>query len=350
MFYINQAACISPQHTFPAPQLELLQESVDNKLKAVEPKYPGIAPNALRRMSKGGRMGLGAAMPLLNKLFRQPDGIIIGTANGGMEESGKFLSQLITYKEEALTPGNFVQSTPNTIAAQISMGSKNRNYNITHVHRGLAFENAIVDAAMMLLENPSNHYLLGAADEIATYNFHLEELEGWYKPEECSNSNLYHSGTTGTIAGEGAAMFIVSNEKRHSLAKLVSIKTFESRNEQTVTECIKQFVEEHLVTGNKVDLLLSGENGDSNLERLYVNCETQLGDDTGIARFKHMSGEYPTASSFGVWVAAMLLSNHLELPQHMVKRPMTNNKLNYILIYNHYHGLQHSLILLERIN
>ncbi len=119
----------------------------------MEPDYPGIPAGARRRMGKSVRMAVGAALPLLEK-HPQPDGIIIATANGGMEDCIKFLNQILEYKEGLLTPGNFVQSTSNAAAAQIALVTKNHNYNITHVHRGLAFENALMDVMMLLKENP----------------------------------------------------------------------------------------------------------------------------------------------------------------------------------------------------
>ena len=67
-----------------------------------------------------------------------------------MEDCIKFLNQIIDYEEGLLTPGNFVQSTPNAIAAQLGLMTANKGYNITHVHRGLSFENALLDTILML--------------------------------------------------------------------------------------------------------------------------------------------------------------------------------------------------------
>jgi len=148
MFYIHQTCCISPQQTFRDVDLNKLFEQADGKMLAIEPSYEGIPPGQLRRMGKAVRMGTGAAMPIV-KNNPKPDGIIIGTANGGKEDCVKFLNQIIEYDEGLLTPINFVQSTPNAIAAQIGLLTKNHGYNITHLHLGLAFEFAIIDADMM---------------------------------------------------------------------------------------------------------------------------------------------------------------------------------------------------------
>jgi hypothetical protein len=146
LFYIHKASCISAQESFGEVNLNTIHEPVDKKLYAIEPSHEGIPPGVLRRMGKAVRLGVGAAQPII-KAVPQTDGIIIGTANGGMEDCIKFLNQIIQYDEGQLAPGNFVQSTTNAVAAQLGLISKNTGYNITHVHRGLSFENAIMDAA-----------------------------------------------------------------------------------------------------------------------------------------------------------------------------------------------------------
>lgn len=133
---------------------------VNNKLSVIEPGYDDIPKNSLRRMGKSVRIGMGVALAVIKQapVF---NGIIIGTGNGGMEDSIIFLKQVVEYNEGLLTPAHFVQSTSNAVASQLSLASVNRGYNITHVHRGLAFEMAAIDAAMRLLENPEHCFFAG---------------------------------------------------------------------------------------------------------------------------------------------------------------------------------------------
>src|SRR5271154_6915768 len=147
MFYIHHINCISPQKTFSDIDIENINAPVENKLLVVEPSYEGIPLGILRRMGKAVRIGVGAALQIVKQ---NPDGIIIGTANGGMEDCIKFLNQIIDYNEGMLAPGNFVQSTTNAVASQLGLMSANKGYNITHVHRALAFENAMTDTQLML--------------------------------------------------------------------------------------------------------------------------------------------------------------------------------------------------------
>ena len=346
MLYIKRYRCISPQQTFSEIALDKLQDAVGHKLKAIEPPYPEIPAGILRRMGKAVRMGVGAALPLLGD---PADGIIIGTSNGGMEDSIRFLNQLIEYEEGMLAPGNFVQSTANAIAAQLGMISANRGYNSTHVHRGHAFENALIDASLLLAENPHNQYIVGAVDEISTYNYHIEKLGGWYKKEEIGNKDLYSGETAGTLAGEGASMFLVNKRKSEASAQLNGLSIFHCRSEGEVSARLPEFLENHLAKDKSIDLLLNGENGDSRLLGFYTEVEKVMGDEPTVARFKHMTGEYPTVSGAAVWLGCFFLDGHA-LPAHMIKRKGVEKKIERILIYNNYKGLQHSFILLSAIS
>jgi 3-oxoacyl-[acyl-carrier-protein] synthase II len=347
MFYIHKANCISPQQTFGDNiDIEQLRVSVDNKLYALEPAYPQFKGNALRRMSKSTRIGCGAALPLLADA-PQPDGIVIGTQVSGMEENGKFLNQIIEYNEDMLTPGSFVQGTPNTISSQIALISNNKNYNITHVHRGLAFENAVMDVTMLLGENPGNAYVLGGVDEICSNNYTLDLLCGWFKKEACSNTELYDADTNGSISGEGAAIFQVSARKQNALAQLKAITTIHGTEVAVVQERIKNFLASNLPDGQQVDILLSGESGDKRSLPYYVACEALLGTNTTIARFKHMCGEYPTASSFALWLACNFVGGALTIPQHMVKQQGAKGSVKNILVYNTHKVGQHGCMLVS---
>jgi len=348
MFYIHAHKCISPQKTFDLVDLEKINSAKENMLKAIEPGYEDIPRGLLRRMGKAVRMGVGTAMPLM-KSDMPVNGIIIGTGNGGMEDCIKFLNQIQEYEEGMLTPTNFVQSTPNAIAAQLGLMTHNQSYNITHVHRGLSFEHAMIDAAMMLNENPDSMYLLGGIDEISDYNFNIDYLGGWYKQENTSNMELYNSETRGSIAGEGCAMFVVSNEAQHASAFVNDVVTLHSNDVEEVKTCLQSFVNKITlnVHNKQVDLFLSGENGDVNTRPFYRECELVLTDRTPVARYKHFSGEYPSTTSFALWLAVYIL-NKKEVPTSMVKNNIQPQGIGNVIIYNNYKGMQHSFLHIKR--
>jgi len=346
MLYIHKMSCISPQQTFGEINLEELKVSSGNMLHAIEPSYKGIPPGQLRRMGKAVRLGVGAALPLMDEAA-ELDGIIIGTANGGMEDCIKFLNQIIEYDEGTLTPTNFVQSTSNAIAAQIAFMNSNKGYNITHVHRGLSFENALLDALMHSMEHPEKKYLLGGLDEISNYNFNIDFLIGCFKKEFTANDNLYGHDSDGTIAGEGAAMFIISGDSSNALAAVRSIKTLHSWDPDDIRKGLNDFLQEADINIDKIDLLISGENGDKRYTKYSNIVEENISYTIPVIRYKHAVGEFPSATAIAVWLAVHFL-NSGRVPGHMQKNGKVEKLPDSILIYNCYQGLQHSFILIQR--
>ncbi|MCW5907055.1 MAG: beta-ketoacyl synthase chain length factor [Chitinophagales bacterium] len=341
MFYIHQSSCISHQPTFTGVDLQNLQPSVNNQLPAIEPKYINIPLGQLRRMGRALRMGVGTGITLLEK--HKADGILIATSNGGIEDSITFLNQIVDYNEGRLTPTHFVQSTFNAIAGLLGMITHNTGYNATHVHRGLAFENVALDVTMLLRENPGHIYLIGGVDEISVRNYRMEAMAGWYKKEPISNTELYASETEGALPGEGAAMFLVSNNAESATAKLADLKLLHTADENLVANQFAEFVRDR-----EIDLLLSGESGDSRFKRYYTRCEQAVSENTAIARYKHFTGEFQTASALALWFSCWLLQNQT-LPEHCIKRSGSKTAFNRIALYNNYQGVQHSFMLVESV-
>lgn len=339
--YIHQSSCISPQHTFGHIDLGVAVEPVNNVLRVIEPKYEGIPLNILRRMGKAVRIGVGAALPVISGP-QKADGIIIGTANGGMEDCIKFLNQIIEYDEGRLTPTNFVQSTSNAIAAQIGLTTANNGYNVTHVHRGLAFENALIDAMMMLEENKKATYLVGGVDEVSSYNYNLERLAGWYKKELVFGAALYDSVTNGSIAGEGAAMFLMSNEKMNAVAEVNAVKTLHTSDPNEVAEQLTLFLQ----AKGPFDAWMSGENGDARVLPFYKAAGARLGSLPTKICFKHFTGEHPSTMAMALWLAEKFLELK-SIPGHFIRSGNANVKS--ILIYNSGKGDQHSFVSVKAI-
>ena len=345
MAFFHRSVCISPQDSFPDRQILSLRESVANLLRVVEPEYPGIPAGVKRRMGKSVRMAVGAALPLMEN-NPPPDGMVIATANGGMEDCISFLNQILEYNEGLLTPGHFVQSTSNAAAAQIALVTKNHNYNITHVHRGLAFENAMMDVMMLLNDHPEASYLLGCTDEISSYNYNIDRLAGWFRNEPILNRDLFNTPAKGTLAGEGAMMVWMNNQQAGASATLRALKTIHTTDQLVVRNVLNNFLADHFGKGGLPDLLLSGENGDENLLHYFESVETELGLSVPVARFKHLCGEYCTASSFACWTAIGIL-NTGEIPSLLLKKGSSQKQVKNILIYNTYRGMQHSFIIIS---
>ncbi|MBL7933212.1 MAG: hypothetical protein JNL60_15005, partial [Bacteroidia bacterium] len=185
-------------------------------------------------------------------------------------------------------------------------------------------------------------YLLGGVDEISSYNYNVDFLDGWNKKEEVSSSELYKSKTSGSIAGEGAAMFVVSSENKNAVAGIKAVETIHTRDPEILKKKLIDFLSEQNI---KPDLLLSGENGDIRFLPFYELIESTV--NSPVARFKHLSGEYGTASAQAVWMSIHLLKNN-SVPEHMTKGKAPSGKISSILIYNNYKETQHSFMLISR--
>jgi len=122
--YIRSSACISPQKTFgDVNLLTQLVEYNETRLRPIEPDYAAfIDPKLIRRMSHIIKMGVAAASECLNQAnVEMPGAIITGTAYGCLEDTVSFLTRMIELNEELLPPTAFIQSTHNTVAAQIAL-------------------------------------------------------------------------------------------------------------------------------------------------------------------------------------------------------------------------------------
>lgn len=344
--YIVDLACISPQPTFTNLFLEqaVVINHEGNQYEASEPNYQGlIAASALRRMAKALRMGVGTGATLLHR--NEPvDGIIIGTAYGGLDHCLLFLNQIVEYKESTLTPTHFVQSTANNIASQLSVLSNNTGYNSTHVHKGLAFEAALIESGLLLQDATCRSILVGATEEISAYNFSIDEQSGLYKEKDATDSStLLASATPGTVCGEGASMFVVTQDySEKALAKVVAVEIInepESYNE--VVEVIQNMLKQEGLTSEEVANCIVGTNGDCRTDHWYTDVTKALFPQTPCITFKQWTGDYPTASAFAVWLGTQMLSQN-ELPEFLP------NSKGPILLYNHFNAIQHGLILLHR--
>ena len=345
MLYIHKTAQISPQETIFHKDADTINPAVNGKLIAKEPLYPFIPAGILRRMGKSVKMGVGAALTIIEK--QELNGVIIGTANGGMNDCMKFLQQIVDYEEGMLSPGNFVQGVPNAIASQIGLLTNNKGYNNTHVHEGLAFENALMDAVMLLSENKNNSYLVGAVDEISDFYHNIEILKGNFNSDNILSKDYYNKHK-GAIAGEGAAMFVVNNQQEGSIAKLTGIDTFNNTDPEYLRNRLLDFKTKYQEE-TSIDLMISGENGDERFDNFYAIMESTVGKDIPVVRFKHLCGEYSTATSYSVWLACLLLQ-HQDIPAHLLKTENQPKQINSILIYNTYFGVQQSIMLLEKGN
>lgn len=348
--YIRSSACISPQKTFDGDNfLTDIVESTGTRLSAIEPDYKQfIDPKQIRRMSHVIKMGIAAAKRCLtNANIEEPGAIITGTAFGCMEDTITFLTRLVEQQEEMLPPTAFIQSTHNTVAAQVALMLKCHNYNNTFVHKGISFESALFDSMMLLNEQEADNILVGGTEEMVDASFKVLSRLGLYKRWPLSNLNLYNTPTNGTIGGEGAAFFLVSDKvSTDSLAELTGLKTL--YKPASIEDSIRDFLKSNGSSIENIDLIVTGRNGDTKNDEIYTALSNSIFAQKPIANYKHLCGEYATSSSFALWLASNMVKKGI-IPEVVKQGDFSSFSPKKVLIYNHYQAKYHSLMLVSAL-
>jgi len=344
MTYINSIGSISPYQVShvsnPTSHVSSPTSHISHPhFECVEPVYREfINPIQLRRMSRILKMGLGASSICINNLQEAiVDAVIVGTGTACIADLEKFIVSVIYGDEQGLSPTPFINSSHNTVAAQIAMMHKINSYNNTYCHRGASFEAALIDAMMLLDEGDARHVLVGGIDE---YSRHHHSMMS----EECNMKDI--------VLGEGAIFFILENEPReNTYAELKGVDSFLCDNltshisyltsqipdllrtsyKVQVKSHISTFLLKHGLEISDIDVFVSGKNGNGITDGIYDELEREFFPNAETVYYKHLCGEYMTSTAFALELAARLLKGQKE------KRA---------LIYNHYNYTNHSVILL----
>lgn len=350
MAYINGIGMISPQRTAETKGFlpEVIEYTADY-LRCIEPVYRTyIDPIQSRRMSRLIKMGIASAkMSLADAGCMMPDAVITGTGLGSVEDTEKILGD-ISLDEKFLNPTPFIQSTYNTISSQVAIQLKCHSYNSTYVHRTFSFESGLIDGLMQIEENMAENVLAGAIDEMTMNHLLITRRIGLWKMGPVNNMKLLESLTPGALAGEGAAFFVIGEHKRESTyAELKDVATCININGSFRPEVfIPAFLEKNDLSSQDIDLVILGTNGDCNSDPVYAQFADQFFPGKAQTWYKHLCGEYHTATGFGLYAAANILKNQV-YPRILHLNPVTPVKFKNILIYNHFRNVNHAFMLVQ---
>ncbi len=348
--YLNGIGAISPQKTWGDDGM-LLSVPIDhtnNYLTCIEPDYTQyIDPKYLRRMSRILKMGVAASIMALKETeITIPDGIITGTGYGCLEDTGIFLRKIVEQKEQALNPTPFIQSTHNTIGSQIALLLTCQGYNQTYTQEAFSFENSLLDASLQLSEYPDQNFLVGGVDELTDLSLKIQNRFGIFRKRPKSSLNLFNTSSKGTLIGEGAFYFSLSGKRiKQSLVSIDAVETFFKPSKKELLQGINQFIESYDLKKGGIDLVLVGKCGDNVNDLLRDAILIEAVGSSPIGVFKHLCGEYSTASAFAVWLGARIIQ-HQYVPPIILDKPFKSSVKN-ILIYNPHFENYHSLILLR---
>lgn len=348
--YINSASCISVQDTLKDIFFQdLTPDQSVQILKAVEPNYKEFIPPAMsRRMSKTVKMSSVASHYALKEAgIEQPDAIIVGTGMGCSQDSEKFLKNVIDNNEEFLTPTFFIQSTHNTVAGQIALGLQCHAYNFTYVNTSSSLEFSFLDAKLQINDGEAENVLVGAADEQTGRTMELYCLNHTIKKEEELDFDYLHSKTDGVIWGEGAAFFVLGEDRAdNSYAKLKDIQIINKLDIKEVQSFVADFLVKNNLKNEDIDAVILGFSGDAKSDVYYTKA-MDLFQNSALLYYKHLSGEFNTASGFSTFMACHILKKQ-HIPEVMMINAEKKSEIKNILLYNHLAGNDHSLMLLER--
>ncbi|NDV58758.1 beta-ketoacyl synthase chain length factor [Bacteroides sp. 519] len=273
-----------------------------------EPDYKELIPNPTlrRRMSRVVKMGVASGLECLAGYPTEDvEAIITATGLGCLADTEKFMNNLLDNNEQLLNPTAFIQSTFNTVGAQIALMCKNHSYNVTYAHRNFSFESALLDGILRISEG-NKRVLVGAFDEITPTGYAIQNRLGLYR--------TYN-------AGEGSQFFLLSGQADADTIATVYAPYMFTGDEQATKQHLTSYLETFNLTETDICFIATANKG------------TPLLPHVKQCMYKELCGEYHTASAFALWHTAKTLS-----AQCGGKR--------YALVYNQWNK-NHSFILLS---
>lgn len=350
-FYINSVSTITAQPEDFLTSEEVL-EAQGNILSASARNYKElIKPMMLRRMSKAVKMGIYSAVQALSRSgIKSPDAILVGTGQGCMQDTEKFMQQIEESEEQLLTPTSFIQSTHNTVSGQIALFLKCTGYNMTYTQNSVSFESCLLDAQMQFELDPEiQNLIIGAVDETSVKFTGFQKLDGQIKEEEITNTDLLNSNTPGTIISESAAFCSISREKSSgSLAVCSAVEIFNEVQSDEIEEKVIDFLHENKLIPKQIDAIVLGNNGDIRFDTYYQKLQQGIFSNVPQLGYKSLTGDNNSISAIGCALGVSILQHQL-IPKKFNLNSKSTSTFNRILVYNQYLGRNHGFILLESL-
>jgi len=298
--FITGLGMISPQDSLKAENSNGFVKLKD--FHCMEPDYKEfIPPSKARRMSRILKFSyVSAKIALEQSGLEKPQMINVATGLGCLKDTSLFLQDIILSNESVLKPTPFINSTHNTIAGLLAITYQTKGQNFTFSHTEFNFEHALLDSMIRMQEDNISDILLGGVDELT------EETALIKKNLQMQNQ------------GEGAAFFVLSeNQTKDYYAQITALGfAYELDTEAELNQAVMSFLKTEGVDPEEIDILVS----DKDLSAVF-SPEKQI-------IYTDFCGDYMTASSFGLGVAALEVKYH-QTPVLMINQ---NNKNSYSFV------------------
>ena len=346
--YIQSAAHISIQQPISDEWFHnpIMPENAYNE--SIEPDYTKyLAPMVARRMGRLLKRSVVTAVEALGQ-HEVPDAIITGTGLGCIANTEKFLSAMIDNDEDFLQPTYFMQSTHNTISSQVAQHLKCHGYNCTYSHRGTSFDSSLFDAFLQMHSGDIRSALVGGHDEMTPNYFKMLGKIGYWKDGDISPDTLKKADSQGALSGSCSLNMLLTDQANpDTLCRIVGMEMLYEPSLLNLQETASRMLQQAGLTVQDLDAVVTGLSGDRDNDAVYHSFVEQFCPGKPLVWYKHIFGESFCASAFGAYVGAVCL-RHKSIPAHLLFNSSENiPNPKYILVHNHFHNKDHSLILIS---
>ena len=199
---------------------------------------------------------------------------------------------------------------------------------------------------MQLDESPGRRFLVGGFDETTSLSRSVLGRFGIFRRKLASTLNIFSQQRKGTLNGEGAAFFVLTGTQEEGyFACIEGVRTFYRADPQRLRDGIQILVRESGLRPSEIDLVLLGKNGDKVHDTHLDLLAKSIFPKSSVGLFKHLSGEYPSASAFALWLGARILSER-HIPEVVLFRQVSR-PVKHVLIFNSWFETHYSAILLR---
>ena len=348
-FYVNGLAQISIQAPLRDEWMEHPNDYAQTHVRAIEPGFKEyISPATALRMPLIVKRAVVTSVEALRCAeVAQPGAIISATGLGDTEGLERYLQTLSSQGEGLLQPTHFMNSPCSLVAVELAKALGCNAYNNTHIQRNISFESALLEAQMLLKEGRQS-VLLSANDEVTSSLFYLYWRLGLWRSHLGSTLGVFKKRhAKGTFAGEGSVSCLLGVSPQTDMAIEVAAVDIMHQPTSEKFECrLKSLLDEAGMSIDEISAIMLGKNGDAVNDMVYEVLRKRFFKKIPTVYYKHLCGEYSTASAFGWYVAVRMLQNG-RIPESVLPTQQPKGPVQSILLVNHSQSVDYSLVLLR---
>jgi len=284
-------------------------------------------------------------------------GVCVGTAWAEFKHELTFLENMIRRGEIGARPAFFANSVHNALASKIAMEYGWQGENHTFTHDELSFESALWQGLKLLSTGRASRAVVCGVDGLTDFLELRGHLLGLYHDDPLPLAPLQRRAEPmqGTIPGEGAAAFVLApaGAATAPLGRVIGVlsrgaSSPGARDALAQQRFILQALQTMEVDPGSVGAVLLGANGDAPLDRIYEEVLSLvrpcLGRGCWAGVYRHLVGDFATASALGLALALRLISERCVLPEVRALTPGLMSTPSRVLLY-HLSGAGHHTVM-----